>query len=65
MAWIWVGMGGALVLGVCLRVMLMSLLVLSRDSQSDEGLSPHRPEGKTMPNRGSAARAVAFQRRLV
>jgi hypothetical protein len=30
MSWIWLGMGGALVLGVCLGVMLMSLLTISR-----------------------------------
>jgi hypothetical protein len=41
MSWIWVGMGGALVLGVCLGVMLMSLLCISRDSATG-GEQPSR-----------------------
>ena len=60
-------LGGALLLGVFLGMTLMSLLVMSRDSRSDEGLAPHGPEGRTMPNRGrpaatagSAVRAGGF-----
>jgi hypothetical protein len=50
MSWIWVGMGGALVLGVCLGVMLMSLLCISRDGGTDgEQPSRLRAEGRTMP----------------
>jgi hypothetical protein len=52
MSWTWVWIGGALVLGFHLGVALMGLLVMSRDSRSDEGLGPHGPEGKSMLNGG-------------
>lgn len=64
MSWTWVWIGGALVLGCFLGVTLMSLLVISRDSQSDDGLAWPRPERKSMLNgnrpvaaAGSAVRA--------
>jgi hypothetical protein len=50
MSWIWVGMGGALVLGVCLGVTLMSLLCIARDCATDsEQPSRLRAERRTMP----------------
>ncbi len=52
MSWTWVWIGGALVLGFHLGVTLMSLLVMSRDSQSEDGLASPRPERKSMLNRG-------------
>ncbi len=58
MSWTWVWIGGALVLGFHLGVTLMSLLVMSRDSQSDDGLASPRPEGKSMLNRGSPVAAA-------
>ena len=36
MSWTWVWIGGPLVLGFHLGATLMSLLVMSRDSQSDD-----------------------------
>ncbi len=67
MSWTWVWIGGALVPGFHLGVTLMGLLVMSRDSQSDDGLASPRPEGKSMLNRGrpvaaagSAVRAGGF-----
>jgi len=67
MSWTWVWIGGPLVLGFHLGATLMSLLVMSRDSQSDDGLASPRPEGKSMLNRGrpvaaagSAVRAGGF-----
>ena len=50
MSWIWVGMGGALVLGVCLGVMLMSLLCISRDCVTDGEWRPRlRPDWRARP----------------
>lgn len=50
MSWFWVGMGGALVLGVCLGVTLMSLLYIARDcATNSEQPSRPRTERRTMP----------------
>jgi hypothetical protein len=50
MPWIWVGMGGALVLGVCLGVMLMSLLCVSRDCAREGVPRPRlRPDRSARP----------------
>ena len=61
MAWTWVTIGGALVLGFCLGVTLMSLMVIARDSGSKGARAISAlpgPEGKTMLNRGRLAPAV-------
>ena len=50
MSWMWVGMGGALVLGVFLGVTLMSLLCISRDCVTDgERRSRLRPDRRARP----------------
>jgi hypothetical protein len=48
MSCIWVGMGGALMLGVYLGVMLMSVLCISRDGATD---------GEPRPRVGAERRA--------
>ena len=58
MSWTWVWIGGALVLGFFLGATLMSLLVMSRDSESEDGQAPPRPQGKKVLNRGRRAAAA-------
>ena len=52
MSWAWVWIGGALVLGFFLGATLMSLLVMSRDSESEDGQAPPGPESKNVLYRG-------------
>ena len=71
MSWTWVWIGGALVLGFFLGATLMSLLVMSRDSESEDGQAPRGPERKNVLNwgrpvatAGSAVRAGGFPEAL-
>ena len=48
MSWTWVWIGGALALGFFLGATLMSLLVMSRDSESEDGQAPTGPESKNV-----------------
>jgi len=50
MSWTWVWIGGALALGFFLGATLMSLLVMSRDSESEDGQAPPGPESKKVLN---------------
>ena len=58
MSWTWVWIGGALALGFFLGATLMSLLVMSRDTESEDGQAPPGPEGKKVLNRGRQAAAA-------
>ena len=64
MSWTWVWIGGALVLGFFLGATLMSLLVMSRDTESEDGQASPGPKGKSMLSRGrsvAAARSGGFR----
>ncbi|HWT79800.1 MAG TPA: hypothetical protein VN648_13525 [Candidatus Methylomirabilis sp.] len=58
MSWTWIWIGGALALGFFLGATLMSLLVMSRDTESEDGQAPPGPEGKKVLNRGRQAAAA-------
>ena len=60
MSWTWVWIGGALALGFFLGATLMSLLVMSRDSESEDGQAPPGPESKKVLNRGKPVLAAGL-----
>jgi hypothetical protein len=67
MSWTWVWIGGALALGFFLGATLMSLLVMSRDSESEDGQAPTGPESKNVLSWGrpvAAAGSGSFRETL-